>query len=306
MIGKPNKVVPNKHKAYFEVDDNDIITSYKRQICIDRAELKARLSSDEIDNLIAEFNYYIEKDIQPNGFTITRFVIDLRAEFGVYIKLQPYNKGINSEIQLHSKFTNNLNGNSSIILDVLNNPKWFITRLDIATDYTTPFKNSFYVTNGNKKKQNYDTSSWAGSMANHDRKANESHYDRKVKDNSIDSKFINRFEVKLNFKESDNMTFANLNQKIIVNRLLAEMFIPCLTYTNFNEKMVKTIKGQSLYTDLIKQSKKQEHENYIRFMLDTQSRYTTFRNNVKACRDDLEQFYMENSHVIYDFLLAHH
>lgn len=306
VFGKLIKFVPNKHKAYFEVDENNIITSYKRKVCIDRAELKARLTGDEIDNLTSMFRYHIQEDKQDNDFVIVNYIMDLREQFGVYIKLQPYNKGTNAKIQLHSMFTNNLSGNSPHILNILNNPKWFITRLDIAFDYTTPFNNSFYVTNGNKKKRNFDTSSWAGSMTNHDRKANESHYDRKAEDNSIDSKFINRFEVKLNFKEADNMTFANLNHKIIVNRLMAEMFIPCLTYTNFHEKAVKTITGQSFYTDLIKQSKKQKHENHIRFMLGTQSRYTTFRENVKACRDDIEQFYLDNSHVIYDFLLSHH
>lgn len=306
MIGKLNKVIPNKHKAYFEVDDNNIITSYKRQICIDRAELKARLSIDEINDLLTEFKPYKKEEVQSNGFTIIWYVIDLKEHFGVYIKLQPYNKGINAVIHLHSKFTNNLNGNSSIILNVLNNPKWFITRLDIATDYTTPFNNSAFLRrNGNQKQENYDTSSWAGSTANPNKTAVNSHYDRKAKDRFIESNFTNRFEVKMYFKEKDNMTFAKLNHKLIIQRLQKEMFIPCLTYSHFYNKKVKTNRGQKEYIDLIKHAKKVKNENYLKLHL-SDNTYQTFRNHFKSCRDDIEQLYMDKSHLIYDFLLEHH
>lgn len=305
IIGKSSKEVSSKHKAYFKVDGNNIIISYKRQICIDRAELKARLSSNEINDLLENFKYYIEKKMQSSGFEITWFVIDLRKQFGVYIKLQPYKKGVTAEIQLHSKFTNNLNGNSSIILDLLNNPKWFITRIDIATDYTTPFNNSAFLRrNGNQKQENYNTSSWAGSTANPNKTAVNSHYDRKVKDKAVESKFINRFEVKLFFKEEDHMTFVNLNHRLIMQRLQKEMFIPCLTYSNFYEKKVKTKQGQKEYIDLIKRAKEANNENYLKLHL-SKSTYQTFRDHFKACRDDLEWVYIEHSHIIYDFLLAH-
>lgn len=77
-------------------------------------------------------------------------------------------------------------------------------------------------------------------MGNYKRTANDSHYDRKTEDESLDSPFINRFEVKFNLLESDNMTFSNFNHSLIANRLQAEMFIPCLTYSYFHEQKVKT------------------------------------------------------------------
>lgn len=304
MIGKHNKVIPNKHKTYFEVDDNNIVTSYKRQICIDRAELKGRLSKDEINDLLDKFKSYKKQEVQSNGYIIIWYVIDLREKFGVYIKLRPYKKGVNAELQLHSKFTNNLKGNSSIILTVLNNPKWFITRMDIAIDYTTPFTNSAFLRrNGNQKQENYDTSSWAGSTANPNKTAVTSHYDRAKKDGAIEGNFNNRFEVKLFFKEKDNLTFSNLNHRTIMERLQAEMFIPCLTYSNLHEKEVKTNRGQKQLIDLIRRSKEAKNENYVKLHLSKGS-YQTFRNHFKACRDDIEQLYVENSHKIYDFLLS--
>ncbi|MGE7927588.1 hypothetical protein [Lysinibacillus xylanilyticus] len=229
--------------------------------------------------------------------------MDLREQFGVYIKLQPFITGVNAEIQLHSKFTTNLIGNSPIILDILNNPKWFIVRLDVATDYTTPFNTSAYLRrNGNQKQTNYDTSSWAGSTGNPNKTACDSHYDRKVEDELIESNFTNRFEVKLFFKEADNMTLSNLNHSTLVQRLQKEMFIPCLTYSYFNYKQVKTNRGDKAYIYLINQAKKAQNENAIRLLL-TKSQWTTFRKHFKACRDDIEQAYLESSHIMYDFLL---
>lgn len=301
--GKRISFIPNRHKPYFEVYDDNRITSYKREICIDRAELKARLSQEEFDDLTSTFRYHIEKKKQSNGFVLISYIMDLREDFGVYIKLKPYNKGINAEIQLHSKFTNNLQGNSPYILNLLNRHRWLITRLDVATDYTTPFNNSACLKrHGSQKQENYETSLWIGSTANSDKTAVNSSYDRKAKDSSLDSSFTNRFEVKMFFKEEDAMIFANLNHRVIVNRLQAETFIPCLTYSIFHEKQVKTNRGQKDFITLIKRSKELKNDNYVRLLL-TDAQWKTFRSHFKACRDDIEDLYLHNSHEIYDFLL---
>lgn len=87
-----------------------------------------------------------------------------------------------------------------------------------------------------------------------------------------------------------------------MERLKAEMFIPCLTYSYFHHKQVKTNRGQKEY---IRQAKEADNENSIKLLL-TDAQWTTFRKHFKACRDDLEQAYIENSHIMYDFLIAHH
>ncbi|MFC9539052.1 hypothetical protein ACFTQ7_04120 [Lysinibacillus sp. NPDC056959] len=302
-IGKDISNIPNRHKPYFVVDTDNKITSYKRSVCIDKVILKARLTVEEIEDLTSMFSYYIEHEPQSNGFTKISYIMDLRERFGVYIKLQPFITGVNAEIQLHSRFTTNLIGNSPIILDILNNPKWFIVRLDVATDYTTPFNTSAYLRrNGNQKQTNYDTSSWAGSTGNPNKTACDSHYDRKVEDELINSNFTNRFEVKLFFKEANNMKLYDLNHNLIVQRLQKEMFIPCLTYSYFYDKQVKTNRGQKEYIDLIRQAKEADNENSIKLLLTT-SQWTTFRKHFKECRDDIEQAYIESSHLIYDFLV---
>ncbi|REB10032.1 hypothetical protein DVB69_04290 [Sporosarcina sp. BI001-red] len=304
VIGKSISFISNRHKPYFEVDENNAITSYKRSICIDRVELKVRLAEEDIEEFTSMFRYHIEHDLKPNGYNLITYVMDLSEQFGVYIKIQPFIKSkVNAVIQLQSKFTNNLQGNSPYILDLLNRHKWFITRLDVAFDYKTPFNTSAYLRrHGGQKQKNYDTSSWAGSMRNYKRTANDSHYDRKAENESLDSRYTNRFEVKLNFLESDNMTFSNLNHSLIANRLRAEMFIPCLKYSYFYERKVKTNRGQKGFIDLIKRSKKVENENYVKLLL-SDSQWKTFRKHFKACRDDIEDWYLQNSHVIYDFLL---
>ncbi|QNK86404.1 hypothetical protein H7992_14165 [Sporosarcina sp. resist] len=306
-IGKEFSFIPNRHKPYFEIDENNEITSYKREICIDRVELKARLTEDDIEELTSMFRYHIEHDVKPNGYDLITYVMDLSEQFGVYIRIQPFIQSkVNAKIQLQSKFTNNLQGNSPHMLDLLNRHKWFITRLDVAFDYTTPFNTSAYLRrHGGQKQTNFDTSSWAGSMGNYKRTANDSHYDRKAENELLDSPFINRFEVKFNFLESDNMTFSNLNHTLIANRLLAELFIPCLTYSYFHEQKVKTNRGQKEFIDLIKRSKEADNENYVKLLL-SDSQWRTYRSHFKACRDDIEDWYLHNSHVIYDFLLAHH
>lgn len=302
-IGKDISKIPNRHKPYFAFDSDNKIIGYKRSIGIDKVILKARLTAEEIEGLTSMFSYHIERESQPNGFTKISHIMDLREHFGVYIKLMPFEDGVNTEIQLHSKFTTNLIGNSPIILDILNNPKWFIVRLDVATDYVTPFNTSAYLKrNGNQKQMNFETSSWSGSTGNRNKTACESHYDRKVEDETLEDNFINRFEVKLFFKEVDNMKLYDLNHNLIVQRLQKEMFIPCLTYSYLNDKQVKTSRGDKAYIDLINQAKKPHNENAIRALL-TKSQWSTFRKHFKESRDDIEQAYLENSHIMYDFLL---
>lgn len=302
-IGKDISRVPNRHKPYFEVDRDNKIIGYKRLIGIDKVILKARLTAEEIEDIEAQFNYHIEHESQPNGFTKISHIFDLREPYGVYMKLQPYAKGVNTEIQLHPKFTTNLFGNSSVILNILNNPKWFIIRLDVSTDYVTPFNTSAYLKrNGNQKQMNFETSSWSGSTGNPNKTACESHYDRKVEDETLENNFINRFEVKLFFKEADNMKLYDLNHNLIVQRLQKEMFIPCLTYSYFHDMQVKTKRGDKAYIDLIRRAKEADNENSIKLLL-TKSQRKTFRKHFKACRDDIEQAYLESSHIIYDYLL---
>jgi hypothetical protein len=300
------KKIPNRHKPYFETDRNGIVTSYRRNICIDRVELKARLSQEDfkglLDHLGGTFEPHSKTEKKKSGYLLHCLVFDLRKIFGVYIKLMPYEK-LNAEIQLHSKFTNNLQGNSPYILDLLNRHRWFVTRLDVAMDYTTPFKNSACLKrHGNQTQTNFETSSWIGSTANPNKTAVNSHYDRKAEDASLVSSFTNRFEVKMFFKEENNMTFASLDHRVIVNRLQAETFIPCLTYSNFHKQKVKTNKGEKDYINLIKRSKKEKNDNYVRLLL-TETQRKTFRSHFKACRDDIEDLYLHNSHEIYDFLL---
>lgn len=305
-IGTELSKVPNRHKAYFEADGNGIITSYRRSVGIDKVILKARLTVDEIEGLQSYLSYYIEHESLPNGYTKIYHIMDLREHFGVYIKLQPYEKGVNAEIQLHSKFTNNLVGNSSTMLDILSNPKWFIVRLDVATDYLTPYNNSAYLKrHGNQSQTNFDTSSWAGSMGNRNKTACDSHYDRLAEDKSLETSFTNRFEVKLFFKESDSMKLYKINHSLIVQRLQKEMFIPCLTYSYFNGKSVKTSIGDKAYIELINEAKKAQNEKAVRALL-TKSQWTTFRKHFKACRDDIEQAYLDASYFIYDFLICRH
>ena len=55
----------------------------------------------------------------------------------------------------------------------------------------------------------------------------------------------------------------------------------------------------------MKRAKEADNENYVKLLL-SKSTYHTVMNHLKVCRDDLEWAYIENSHIIYDFLLAHH
>lgn len=300
--------VSNKHKPYFTADENGVITSYNRKVCVDRVELKAKLDKGTRESLLVQLiGRYSMKEVVTklkNGFIRTIYQFDLSKTEGVFIEIIPYEK-VNLKIQLQSKFTNNYRGNNPQMLAILNEYPLFITRLDIATDYTTPFNNSAVLKrHGNQAQKNFDTACWIGSTGNRNKTAINSHYDRakKVKGFGI-AKHINRFEVKMYFKESDNMRLSFINHRLITKRMQKEMFIPCLQYSYFHERTVKTTKGIQLYTDLIKQAKAIDNENLVRLMLDNQSTWTTFRKHFKACRDDIEQIYVENSHLIYDFLL---
>ena len=307
-VGKSISKVANKHRPYFTINESDIITSYNRKVCVDRMELKAKLDKGELSTLLVQLmEQYSMKEVVKklkNGFIRTLYQFDLSKSEGVFIEIIPFEK-INLKIQLQSKFTNNHNGNNSKILAILNNYPLFITRLDIATDYTTPFNNSAVLKrHGNQVQKNFDTACWIGSTGNRNKTAINSHYDRSKKVESFGlSKHINRFEVKMYFKESDNMSLSNINHRLITERMQKEMFIPCLQYSYFHERTVSTVKGTQSYIDLIKKAKAIDNENFVRLMLDKQSAWNTYRKHFKACRDDIEQAYIENSHLIYDFLL---
>ena len=310
VIGKNISKISNKHKAYF-IHENGVIKSYKRSVCVDRVELKAKLTKSDLDNLLTDLtDKYVGKKVIPklqNNFVRAVYQFDLSKPYGVFIEVIPFEK-TNLKIQLQSKFTNNLQGNNPDMLALLTDYPLYITRLDIATDYTTPFNNSAVLKrHGNQAQKNFDTSSWIGSAGNRDKTAINSHYDRSKKVEGFDvSKNINRFEVKMYFKESDNMTLSNINHGLITNRLQKEMFIPCLTYSYFHERTVETTKGTQSYTDLIKQAKAVDNENYVRMMLDNQSSWNTHRKHFKSCRDDIENAYLDSKDFIYDFLSAQH
>lgn len=310
-LGKNISKVPNKHKAYFTEDENKVIASYKRSVCVDRVELKAKLDKGDLNNLLTDLtDKFNSKEVVTklkNGFVRTVYQFDLSKPYGVFIEVIP-NEKTNLKIQLQSKFTNNHRGNNPDMLALLDDYPLFITRLDIAIDYTTPFNNSAVLKrHGNQAQKNFDTYSWIGSAGNRNKTAINSHYDRSKKVEGFGtSENINRFEVKMYFTAGDNMTLSNINHGLITNRMQKEMFIPCLTYSYFHERTVETTTGTQVYVDLIKQAKAVDNENYVRMMLDNQSTWRTHRDNFKACRDDIEQAYIENSHIIYDFLLAQH
>ena len=82
-------------------------------------------------------------------------------------------------------------------------------------------------------------------------------------------------------------------------------FYEQVTYSYFHDKQVKTIRGDKAYIELIRQAKEADNENSIKLLL-TKSQWTTFRKHFKAYRYDIEWAYIESSHIIYDFLTAHH
>jgi len=308
VIGKSISKVSNKHKPYFTTDENGVIISYNRKVCVDRMELKAKLDKSILSNLLIQLlgRYRMREVVAKlkNGFVRTIYQFDLSKAEGVFIEIIPHEK-TNLKIQLQSKFTNNHRNNNPRMLAILNEYPLFITRVDIATDYTTPFNNSAVLKrHGNQAQKNFDTYSWVGSTGNRNKTAINSHYDRSKKVEGFGlNRHINRFEVKMYFKEGDNMSLANINHSLIAERLKKEIFIPCLQYSYFHERTVGTTKGIQLYTDLIKQAKAVDNENTVRLMLDNQSAWRTHRKHFKACRDDVEQAYLDKKNVIYDFLL---
>ncbi|WP_223553465.1 hypothetical protein [Lysinibacillus sphaericus] len=79
-------------------------------------------------------------------------------------------------------------------------------------------------------------------------------------------------------------------------------FYEQVTYSYFHDKQVKTSRGEKTYIELIRHAKEVYNENSIKLLL-TEGQWTKFRKHFKSCRDDIEQLYLENSHMIYDFLL---
>lgn len=287
-IGRNKRYISNNHKLFFSYDDENNIIEWKYRICIDTVNLKAYLKQKELAEILESFNYRTEHITDE----IKRYHINLIVPFGVYIILEPHNK-LNATIQLKSKFTNNRIGNSSIVLDILNRHQWFIRRIDYAIDYVTPYRLSMaFKRNGNQRKKNYETGENIGSSANPKAKVLVSHYDRYENNSKLETEFINRFEVKIMFQIKERVTFINLDHSVIARRLKEELFIPHIFFNNLSKK--------EKY--LLKQAKKEDNENYLKETL-TQPEYSKLRSNFKMYRDEIEDYYLNNSHLVYDFLL---
>lgn len=276
------------HRSFFTYDDSNKVESFNHKICIDKAELKAYLKESDIDDLLNSFAH----ERVTLAENIYLYKINLSKEFGVFIELKPYNK-LNAKIYLHSKFTTSRN-NSPIILDILNRYKWFIRRLDIAIDYNVPYKFSALLKrHGNQLQSNYETGISVGNSGNPHAKALESHYDRLQKYKDLETDFINRFEVKLQFEMKERVIFANLNHSAIAIQLKKELFIPHVHYSNLSVDERK----------LIKIASRKGNHDYLKQALTTKQ-YQQLRERFKASRDEIEDYYLNNSHVIYDFLLS--
>ena len=287
-IGKNKRYISNNHKLFFFYDDENNIIEWKYRICIDTVNLKAYLKQKELEEFLESFNYRTEHITDE----IKRYHINLIVPFGVYIVLEPHNK-LNATIQLKSKFTNNRIGNSIIILDILNRHQWFIRRIDYAIDYVTPYRLSMaFRRNGNQRKKNYETGENIGSSANPKAKALISHYDRHENNSTLKTEYINRFEVKVMFQIKERVTFVNLDHSVIARRLKEELFIPHIFFNNLSKKE----KDNNL--------KRQDMIDYhhLKETL-TQSEYSKLRSNFKMYRDEIENYYLNNSHLVYDFLL---
>lgn len=279
----------NVHKPFFEYDELNNITKYKCRVCIDRVHIKAYLTTEEIEELLAMFKYRTVNVAEG----VIRYIINLVDTFGVYITLEPYNR-LNASMQLHPMFTTNKSGdNSSAILKIINSSEWFIRRLDIAFDFTTPFTSSATLKrHGNQLQKNYPTGRNIGSTKNSHAKINVCHYDRSKKTKTLQTDFINRFEARIQFEMKERVTFATLDHMEVARRLQKELFIPHLYFSSLNRNEKR----------LVKMAGKENKEDYFKKSL-TKKQYETLRKKFKQSRVCLEDSYLDARNYIYDFLL---
>lgn len=80
-----------------------------------------------------------------------------------------------------------------------------------------------------------------------------------------------------------------------MERLKAEIFIPCLTYSKIHDKQFKTNRGKRQLMDLIKCSKEANNENSIKLLL-TKNQWNSYRKHFQVCRDVIEQAILKQSH----------
>lgn len=271
---------------------------YRHLISIDTIHIKIKLKKSEITRLL---NVYEFQHLSYKQNEIYQYAIK-SDDKSIYIKLCKTVPGstFNSEIQLQRGFTTR-NGkvNQSLTADVLallnENQNYWISRIDFAFDYLIPFKRSFSIKrHGNQKRQAIGEGYYFnGSTKNKKKPAVHSHYNRNNKEKEK-VLYSNRFEVKLFFEKSKGMRFNNINHSLIVNELRKEIFVADIGHVQGLTAKEK---------DLILKSKREGTENCLQMEL-SKKEYTQFRKKIKVCREPLEQTYLDNSHLIYDFLLT--
>lgn len=192
-------------------------------------------------------------------------------------------------------YDDSVNTMRKFILNLLNHEQdYYIRRLDVATDFYTDFSKSFsFKRNGNQRKKNYDDYSYIGSGGNPNKSCLVAHYDRASK-GITNTDYLNRFECKMYFNQSDAFRFSNIRDDLIMAKLQKELFYP----------YINDLKGITAEEKrLLLQSKNIENEGILRERLGSKG-YTKLRDKIKQQRVQLERMYIEQAYFsLFDFLI---
>lgn len=207
----------------------------------------------------------------------------------------------NVSIHLQKEFTvdciydDSVNTLRKFVLELLNHEQdYYISRLDVAVDFYTEYDKSFSIKrHGNQRKKNYKDYSNTGSTKNPHKSCCIAHYDRTSK-GITDTDYLNRFECKMFFNQSDQFRFSNIRDDLIQKRMAEEWFFP----------RIADLKGiTALERKLLLQSKEIESEQVIRDTLGSQG-YTKLRNKLRPQRIRLHQYYIVQAYdTLFDFLI---
>lgn len=296
---KIKEEIPKHQRKYFEFADFGCkeLIGYKHILNLDTIHIKILLDKEMIANLLANYEY---KNLSYNIKIPYRYSIQ-SSDKSVYMRLCKTVPGntFNCEIQLqkgvvNGKFDNFNTLAKEIVVLLNNNQNYWISRIDLAFDYLLPHKWSFSLKrHGNQLRKAFDEYYYFnGSTNNKNKPTVHSHYNRNSKEVERVI-YANRFEVKTFYQRKDKMRFDNINHNLIVSKLKKEIFVVHIEH----------VPGLTLEEKkLILQSKQVGTENSLQVFL-TQQEYKKLRKKIVKCREPLEQIYLENSHLIYDFLL---
>lgn len=264
-------------------------SSLDYQISIDTIVLRAKLDDEQLDTIFDYFMYHYKQSKKYH------YNLNLIKQYGIMIQILPtepmYHKHFNTTITLTPLFFQ-LDYIPHSIIDLLTELPLSIVRMDIATDFTTEYKDNVCLLKYHAKQTEFLYKSETKYMGKRQSKLSAISYDRNQKARArklnIQYSNSNRVEARLRFKMHEQM-LPFINHTTIRERLSKIMYIHSIDdlheIDGYSKNRLKKLHNNNSYLKKFGVNEQKKIKSYL-----------------KLKRVPLEQLYQQHQQKLFSFM----